>query len=291
MKIQPLSEARSEDRLNVLVISDSGMGKSTICSTLPKPILYADVGGGAHSIPAGEGKTIDGVKYSQEGIDIAYPQNWMDLLTFFTTMWRSKPSPEALKFGERYASVVLDMLTECNFHLILNEVVGSEEARVTQNDWGVIGKKVKVLARKAKELANVKRFPDGPHVVVTALRKDKALDSEAGIFTGKIGPMLSGQCLEDVPGVFDLVTQIRVRQVKGLDGKPRRVRMLQTESDGVYMARSRFPGLKIYEPTNFSAMWEKIQNARKELRSGQGKAAIHPVPVSGSGKAAGPSGP
>jgi hypothetical protein len=242
---------------------------------MPKPILYADVGGGAGSIPPPPGETHGGFLYSQEGIDVVYPKCWNDLLILFKQLWKQEPSAQAKQFGDRYATVALDHLTECNFHLILNEVAGGPDQRVTQNDWGVIGKKTKQLVRIAKELTESRLHKEGPHVIITALRSDKSLDSEGGIFTGRIGPMLSGQCFSDVPCVPDIVLQNRVvTRPDPATNKNRRVRMIQLESDGMYMARCRHRGPGKFEPPNMTAVWEKIQDARAKSRTATGNPIV-----------------
>jgi hypothetical protein len=262
-----------------MVVGDPGSGKSFALATLPKPVLVADVMGGVHSIPPPPGREIDGFLYTKDGIDVAYPKTWQDLLTFVTVSWRKEPSEEAKKFGGYYKSVVIDQLSECNFHLILNEVATEDREVVSVRQWGIIGKKVKLLARKLKDLTDAKRFPQGPVVVLCTLRKDKddvvgdsgpsEIDKEGWIMAGRVGPLLSGQCFEDVPSIPDVILQMRVVTTRD-PNNPKRVtkrRMFQTDTDGVYMARSRFAGLNKMEPPNFIKLFEKIDAERR--KSGQ----------------------
>jgi hypothetical protein len=213
----------------------------------------------------------DGILHSAEGIDIVRPRSWNDLLTFAKVLWKKKPSEAAQKYGDYYKTVGVDLLTECNFHLILDEVSNNKDL-VTIQDWGIIGKKVKQFARMMVDLTDVTRYKQGPHVMICCLRKDVDTKNDTGMATGRIGPLLSGQCFDDVPGVFNLIVYLRMVNLPGPDGKAKRRRMFQLETDGVYMAGTRYPGaLAKYEPPDISHLWDKIQawrHAKKEVQEG-----------------------
>lgn len=206
-------------KVKALVYGQAGAGKTTLATTMPKPVIISAEGGllsiAGSGIPYIEVSTI-------EQLYEAY-------------QWLSTPE------ADQFESVVLDSISE------IGEVVLIHEKRVNKDGRAAYGE----MATKLTELIRAFRDLPGKHVLMTA-KLDKSQD-EMGrmLYAPSMPGAKMGQML---PYFFDLVFALRVE--KDADGKPQRA--LMTESDGLWQAKCRIQGVNAWEAPDLGEIINKI---------------------------------
>lgn len=240
LAIRPLQDSPSP-HLSVLLVSPGGYGKTTSLITAPKPLLIGDVDGGFESLFK-EGL----IRPEQrEKIDLAPIRSYGDALEFATSAWKG------------YATIGFDSFSWFMSNIIKPECLAmSNHELMEQRDWGLYFERGLSIVRKLHELA---MSENGCHVIVTSHEADKG-GNEGEI--GKIGPAVSGQLFDILPGIFNFVFFLRVIHA-GIDRsgrvpKPILERKFLTEADGRTPAKARRTLLPMEKP-DFSAIWEKVK--------------------------------
>ena len=221
MKITTTREAAHINGLKVLVYGAAGVGKTTLCATLPSPIILSAEAGLLSlrhlEVPVIEVSTL-------EDVEAAYSY----LL-----------SPEA----EAYQWVCLDSISE------IAEVVLSRERKATKDPRQAYG----ALAEHMFDL--LRAFRDLPRNIYMSSKMEKTKDEVSGAML--YSPSLPGQRLgQGIGYLFDELFALRVE--RDPEGQP--TRWLQTGSDKQYQAKDRSGVLELFEPPDLGAVSAKILN-------------------------------
>lgn len=244
LSIAPLQD-RPSPHLSALLVSPGGFGKTTSLITAPKPLLLGDVDGGFESLFK-EGLI---TPQQREGVDVTRIRSYTDALEFVTSAWKG------------YATVGFDSFSWFMSNVVKVECLEmSRHELMEQRDWGLYFERGLSIARKLHELA---MSETGCHVILTAHEADKG-GNEGEI--GKIGPAVSGQLFDILPGIFNFVFFLRVIHA-GIDRsgrvpKPILERKFLTEADGRTPAKARRTLLPMEKP-DFSAIWSKVMPGAK----------------------------
>lgn len=241
--IAPIEEKPSP-HLSAHLLSPGGYGKTTALLTLPRPLLIGDVDGGLDSLF----KKMAG---PLEGIHTARILSHVDGQDLFRTAWKQGPG------GRPFASVALDTGSWYMNNVVKAEILRSTgKEKMEKQDWGLYLERGLRVFKDAHELA---MNPEGCHTVVTFHEADKGGEDDQ---IGKLGPSISGQLFDIVPGIPNFVFFLRIMRTGKLTAEktPEMVRVFQTEADHRTPAKSRRDLLKNEAP-DFTKIWEKVRPA------------------------------
>lgn len=221
------SRASLEQGVKILTHGDAGAGKTTLCSTAPYPVIA--------SAEAGL------LALRKFNIPAAQITTLMDLWEFYR--W-CKDSGEARK---NFQTICLDSLSE-----IAEKVLGASK-KIAKDPRQAYGD----LQDQMVELVKAFRDLQGYHVYFSC-KQELVKNNEGrwifqpGMPGTKVGPML--------PYLFDEVFYLGVaRTPEGV-----RYRYLQTEFDGVYVAKDRSGSLDAIERPDLSFVINKMLGATKQ---------------------------
>jgi hypothetical protein len=238
------------DRIKLLVYADSGIGKTTLASTL-KDVCVISSESGLLSL---SDKAIDVIDTTMNDKREVIPRGQRDerLLEAYAYL----QTEEAKK---KYKTIFIDSLSEICDNLVEKYQAKYPEKKDSFNLWGDV----------AKSMASVIRaFRDLPHynVVMTALEtKDK--DENGRFFTG---PLIKPKSFaEDMPKFFDYVfnMQVQMKEDKSV------TRKLITQPTDTIRAKSRTTKdmqLGSVEDANLSLVFEKIKGNQTNNNQKQG---------------------
>lgn len=212
--------AERDKHIKMLVYGESGVGKTVLASSAPRPILWIESEGGTNSIA------------DPEGIDVIRVQS---LETY----------REALRFlrsdeGKKYQTVVLDSFTETQASVLKEIMVAVSERDENRDEFTPQFQDYQRLVGVMREI--VRGFRDLPmHVVFTALtREDK--DDMTGRVT--VRPRLSPAVANEIPGFMDVVGYLYMSTEKNgevEDGPMEIHRNILLVPTGKYLAKVRAP--------------------------------------------------
>lgn len=206
--------------VKVLVYGLSGAGKTTLLPSLPSPIVLSAEAG----------------LLSIRGSDIPFIEikSMEDLREAY--VWLSE-SEEA----KQYESVGIDSLSEIAEVVLSNEKKNCKDPRAA---YGEMQDQVSSLIRAFRDLPN-------KHVYMSA--KAERSQNEAGALL--YAPSMPGNKLgQSLPYFFDLVFALRCEN--DADGKIQR--MIQTDTDGFWMAKDRSGKLDMWEAPDLGAIIKKV---------------------------------
>ena len=210
----------SSNGVKMLVYGNAGSGKTSLCRTLPAPIILSAEGG----------------LLSIQDADLPYIEiNSMDSLKE-AYEWITS-STEAAQFQ----SVALDSISE------IGEVVLNHEKKIAKDPrqaYGAMQEQLSDIIRAFRDLPN-------RHVYFTA-KCEKATDE-----TGKIlySPAMPGNKTgQSLPYFFDQVMALRVER----DSEGVTQRALMCDTDGLWQAKDRSGKLSAWEAPDLGAIIEKI---------------------------------
>jgi energy-coupling factor transporter ATP-binding protein EcfA2 len=216
--------------VRIVCYGQSGAGKTTLIRTLPNPVIISAEGG----LLSLDDDSIAALPYIETN-----------------TLQQVKDAYEWAAFSDeskQFESIAIDSLSE------IAEVVLSE-AKTTAKDprqaYGAMADEITKCIRLFRDL------PGDRHVYFTA-KAEKTQDD-----TGKIlwAPSLPGaKTGQSVPYFFDFVLAARVE--RSADGSVERA--LMTQSDGVWLAKSRGWKLDPWEPMDLGAVIGKITGGADE---------------------------
>ena len=206
--------------VKVLVYGHAGSGKTSLCATMPNPIVISAEAG----------------LLSLQHADIPYIEvNSMDtLMEAYDFMANSDDA-------KKYDSICLDSISE------IGEVILNHEKKIAKDPrqaYGAMQEQLGDIIRAFRDMA-------GKHVYFTA-KCEKSQDE-----TGKIlyAPMMPGNKTgQSLPYFFDEVMALRVE----LDAEGNPVRALMTQSDGLWQAKDRSGKLETWEQPDLCAIIQKI---------------------------------
>lgn len=224
MAIRLTTTAQSSARCKCLVIGPSGIGKTRLCATAPKPLI----------ISAEKGM----LSLKDENLPVIEISNHIDLedaYKFVTT------DPRAKRFETICIDSVSDIAESCLAWFKENPVDGNTHPQAA---YGHMADKILPMLKKFRDLNDF-------HVYFTAKIKRQE-DAYTGIDTfmascpGRVlGPAL--------PYLFDFVFQMRIGETES--GK--KYRYLQTQPDLQYHAKDRSGKLNFIEEPNLAKIFAK----------------------------------
>lgn len=206
--------------VKLLVYGQAGAGKTSLIPTLPKPIVLSAEGGLLSIADAG-------VPY----IEIS---TMADLQEAYAWL---KDSDEAKEFQ----SVALDSISEVAEVVLAAELKKSKDGRQA---YGELNTTMAELIRSFRDLPN-------KHVLMTA-KLEKAQDEMGRML---YAPSMPGKSLTmQLPYFFDFAFPLRVEK----DAEGNTQRALMTDSDGLWLAKSRSTKLSVWEAPNLGEIIKKI---------------------------------
>lgn len=212
--------------VKILCYGQAGAGKTSLIKTLPAPVVLS-AEGGLLSISDAD---IPFIEVSSMGaLQEAY--SWL------------KDSEESKGFK----SVCLDSISE------VAEVVLAAELRKNKDGRAAYGEMNSTMA----ELIRAFRDLPGRHVYMSA-KLEKSQDEMGRML---YNPSMPGKSLtQQLPYFFDFVFPLRVE--KDAEGKTQRA--IMTDSDGLWLAKSRSRNLDQWEAHDLGAIIKKISGGNDE---------------------------
>ena len=237
MLIESTENTMQEACVKLCIYGPSGVGKTMLCATAPKPLVLSAESGllslRAVNIARVFGVDTPGVSYNIPFITCKTMEKLGEVYTWLTE------SPDALAFD----TVILDSVTD------IAEVVLAE-ARLTAKDgrqaYGKLAEDMMVILRSFRDLPN--------HNVVFLAKLDKVKDEVTGGVT--FGPMMPGQQLsKQLPYLFDEVLALELSPMQ--NGKSERY--LRCHPDWQYAAKDRSGVLDLYEFPSLAHLFAKLK--------------------------------
>ncbi len=209
--------------VKVLVYGHAGVGKTTLSTTMPNPVIISAEGG----LLSIKDSNIPYVEVSNMN-DLKETYDWLT-------------SDE----GKKFDSVILDSLSEIGEVVLIHEKAQNKDGRAA---YGEMATQMTALIRAFRDLP-------GKNVLMTA-KVEKSQDE-----TGRMmyAPSMPGAKLgQALPYFFDLVLALRVE--KDADGVAQRA--LMCDSDGLWMAKDRSGKLQAWEQPDLGAIIKEIGGAK-----------------------------
>lgn len=212
--------------VKILCYGQAGAGKTSLIKTLPNPVILSAEGGLLSIVDA----DIPFIEVSSmRELQEAYA--WL------------KDSEESKAFK----TVCLDSISE------VAEVVLAAELRKSKDGRAAYGEMNSTMA----ELIRAFRDLPGRHVYMSA-KLEKSQDEMGRML---YGPSMPGKSLtQQLPYFFDFVFPLRVE--KDAEGKTQRA--IMTDSDGLWLAKSRGRNLDQWEAPDLGAIIKKISGGNDE---------------------------
>lgn len=214
------TEHLATDGVKMLVYGAAGAGKTSLIPTLPSPVVLSAEGG----LLSIAGANIPFIEVKDIGtLQDAY--TWL------------KDSAEA----KQYKSVCLDSISEVAEVVLANELRKNKDGRAA---YGEMNSTMAELIRAFRDLP-------GKHVYMSA-KLEKSQDEMGRML---YGPSMPGKSLtQQLPYFFDFVFPLRVER----DAEGNTQRALMTDSDGLWLAKSRSQALDMWEAPDLGAIIAKI---------------------------------
>lgn len=208
--------------VKVLVYGKSGMGKTRLCATAPKPIILSAESGllslRQYSIPVMEIKTVD---------DLVEAHQW----------FISNPH------AKQFETVCIDSITE------IGETVLANAKRQVKDPRQAYGELIEKMTATIKAFRDLEGFN-----VYMAAKAEPTKDEMSGIVS--YGPAMPGSKLgPQLPYLFDEVFALRQnRTPQGVE-----FTYLQTKAELQWDAKDRSGALDAIEEPNLSKIFSKIR--------------------------------
>jgi hypothetical protein len=217
---QQLADANG---VKLLVYGKSGVGKTQLCATAPRPIILAAeprvLSLRGYAIPVQRVESL--AKLAQVYQWCASPTNW-----------------------PHFDTICIDSLTEIADVLLAGLKVGAKDQRAVQRAYGDMLDQM---------LGWVRAFRDLPKHVYMSAKQERSKDEATGIMLYQ--PAMPGQKLgPQLPYMFDEVFAMRIE--RDAQGAP--VHFLQTHADSQYDGKDVSGRLAVYEQPDLTAIIHKI---------------------------------
>lgn len=222
LKFSTTDKEAVSNGVKLLVYSESGIGKTTLCATAPSPIILSAESGLL---------SLAGFK-----IPVIKIETLADLIEAYN--WFVAGKQGAKDFG----TICLDSITEIGEVVLANAKINAKDPRQAYGD--MIEKLTKII-KQFRDLA-------GKNVYMAAKMERTKDELLGGMF---YGPSMPGQKLGPaLPYLFDEVFNLRVLTTQaGV-----KYRALITEPDSQYVAKDRSGKLAAIEPPDLTKIINKI---------------------------------
>lgn len=222
ISIKRTTEAKANG-VKILVYGMAGAGKTTLCATLPQPIILSAEGGL--------------LSISDADLPFIEITSMADLMEAFK--WASS-SEEA----NAYESIALDSISE------IAEVVLNYERKQTKDPRQAYG----AMQEQMSDI--IRGFRDLPGRNVYFSAKCEKSQDEAGrvMYAPSMPGNKTGQSL---PYFFDEVLALRIEK----DSEGNTQRALMCDSDGLWQAKDRSGKLETWEAPHLGAVIDKIKGS------------------------------
>lgn len=223
MPIKLTTTRQSNDAVKMLVFGESGMGKTTLCSTAPNPIIIS-----------AEKGLLSLAEFDLPAIEV---QTWDELAEAYA--W-------CMDHKKDYETICIDSITELA-EIRLAEL--QKQFADGRKVYGELQSDVPLWIRKFRDI------PD-KHVFQIA-QIDRIEDAYSGISTYR--PTMPGKYLvKKLPFFFDEVLCLRIGESRKEDGSTEEYRYLQTQPDISYHAKDRSGKLNKIERPNLKMIINKV---------------------------------
>jgi hypothetical protein len=241
MRTSMSSQVSSAHGVKVLTYGPSGVGKTTLIATAPKPVLISAESGVLSLRPANLQK-LYGV--NTPGVTYDVPLILISTIADFDEAYRwCATSHEARQFQ----TLGIDSISEVA-ERVLEHALKTVGAKDPRKAYGELSEKVVKLTKDFRDLA-------GFHVYVSA-KMGAMKDEQTGLTT--YGPDAPGQKVGPaLPFLFDEVFRLGVASPPNAP----KYRYLQTDIDAQYIAKDRSGMLDAIEPPNLTHIFRKILGA------------------------------
>lgn len=207
--------------VKVLVYGQAGAGKTSLCATLPSPIILS-----------AEGGLLSIAKQDLDYIEITCIEDLHEAYRFVTE------SAE----GSAFESVALDSISE-----IAEVVLTSEKARA-KDPRQAYGEMQDVMATLIRSFRDIR----SKHVYFSA-KLEKSQDEMGRVM---YAPSMPGnKAGQGLPYFFDEVLALRVER----DAEGNTQRALMCDTDGLWQAKDRSGKLEMWESPDLGAIISKIK--------------------------------
>jgi hypothetical protein len=207
--------------VKVLVYSESGIGKTVLCSTAPTPLILS-----------AESGLLSLRRFKLPVIEIKTIQDLQEAHLFCANA----------KEAAGFETICLDSISEIAEVVLAN---AKPQVKDPRQAYGEMIEKMTMVIRAFRDLP-------GKNVYFSA-KMEPMKDEMTGII--KYGPSMPGSKLgPQMPYFFDEVFRLAVG--KGADGSL--FRFLQTQPDLQYVAKDRSGSLAMYEQPDLTAVFRKI---------------------------------
>lgn len=225
--------------VKVLVYSESGMGKTALCATAPRPIIISAESGllvlSKRNIEKLE--RLNGIAATTYDIPVIQINNIAEMDEAYNWLTMSH---EAKQFD----TVCTDSISEIGEQCLNN---AKRTVKDPRQAYGDLIEKMETLIRKFRDLPN-------KHVYMSA-KLEPMKDELTGIV--RFGPSMPGSKLgQKLPYFFDEVFKLAVGKMPPPSQDT--YRFLQTASDLQNIAKDRSGALDVMEPPHLSYVFNKI---------------------------------
>lgn len=218
----------------VLVYSEAGAGKTSLCATAPSPLIISAESGllslTKKNIERMYGVDTPGITYDIPVIEINTMQDLFDAYAYVVAP------------ANRVGTVCLDSISEIAEVLLAKEKAASKDPRKAYGE----------MIDRMVEIIRAFRDIDGKHVYMTC-----KIESQKEEVTGAVkwSPSMPGAKLgQQMPYFFDEVFRLGI----GRDNAGKPFRFLQTQPDYQFTAKDRSGSLDPYEPPHLGHIFQKI---------------------------------